>query len=915
MKKTLLFIGLAMCTSIAFAQTNNFNAKANARNAGTMSASFKAADIHPVDYKASIFAKTESGDTIKVWHFDGNDPASMPTVYGTDGRVDVGMTVNGETLEVNAQPNDAATFQYVPDTNWYHGEFFTENYGRLAGSWRAVTRTIYNNIALGHYMLASFISVTHGTGQPHCYMTFAPVARPADVPVINIAFRQVFRKFYDQSFIDYKVNGNWYAREINVDGIDAEVNEYGSLLCHYTMPLTLATQDNIEIRIRYRGGTRSNAYGYFWAIDNLAIIAGGADDWTGQSAEWVDGVYGMLPQGLNIPLTWDARVVNNGINTRTDITAVASHIYNGDTVDILEQNCGSLQAGDPTVTHPVYVNERGFINLNAADPWEAPGFLGTGLQSAYGTDSYPAGFQGRGLPSNNLGQNRVRMSVRSTGADTLYWSSIPYRVVGPVTDEDVSSVLGYRWGHDNGVIGTHSSVEYASYTYGMTDDGVYITDSGNFGTAGYMVASRFTTPANVPEGWVLKGVELITSPYFTSQELDGVAIEAVCMVDEYDFEDSTVSFVTLNTGINGYSRRFSGAELSNEMPYGYMIADENGTTPYNAATFFFPEQPELTPNTSFRVGYQMPQDGYFATAATRNTTLTSDGTYWNFDTLSQTTAGYGRNFTPNSYDIIVRDPMSEDGRVLWSGYYNSSFPMIRAIVGPREELPVWQVRPSCTDSVAMEYLNENVCGQEVEAAEGGSPAIYIFVNEENILQDGNHYVLDKLYIDGQEVIPVTEDNLDGDENFYTEGNDYVIVPQEDLPAEFQEDWPEGFVALERNYWVYTFEDIHATHEIRATVRYADHTPYYHPAAIDPVAAGVSMYLAPNPATSQVAIILKGVTGMVNCNIIDMSGRVVYNNTIDAEHAQAIDLNGVPAGAYFVRINNDSFVKVEKLIVR
>ena len=86
-------------------------------------------------------------------------------------------------------------------------------------------------------------------------------------------------------------------------------------------------------------------------------------------------------------------------------------------------------------------------------------------------------------------------------------------------------------------------------------------------------------------------------------------------------------------------------------------------------------------------------------------------------------------------------------------------------------------------------------------------------------------------------------------------------------------------------------------------------------SIDPVAANVSMRLAPNPATNAVKMNLSGVEGKVNCSIIDMSGRVIYNANVNAEVEQTIDLSGVPAGAYFVRVTNDSFSKVEKLIIK
>ena len=110
---------------------------------------------------------------------------------------------------------------------------------------------------------------------------------------------------------------------------------------------------------------------------------------------------------------------------------------------------------------------------------------------------------------------------------------------------------------------------------------------------------------------------------------------------------------------------------------------------------------------------------------------------------------------------------------------------------------------------------------------------------------------------------------------------------------------------------YSFANIQGNHEIRFAFE-QDTTPH---GGFDPVAAGVYMNLQPNPATSQVNLNIVGVTGMVNCMLIDMSGRVVYNQDINAETTQTINLNSLAKGAYFVRITNDKFSKVEKLIVR
>ena len=76
-----------------------------------------------------------------------------------------------------------------------------------------------------------------------------------------------------------------------------------------------------------------------------------------------------------------------------------------------------------------------------------------------------------------------------------------------------------------------------------------------------------------------------------------------------------------------------------------------------------------------------------------------------------------------------------------------------------------------------------------------------------------------------------------------------------------------------------------------------------------------MRLQPNPATSMVRISLKNVSGNVNMSLIDMSGRVVTTSQFNAENGTTINVSNLAKGAYFVRITNNYFTKIEKLIVR
>ncbi len=906
MKKALLFIGLAMCTSFAFAQTNNFTPNAG-KDVTKMTVSMKKADVKPADYKASIFAKP-SGDTIKVWSFTGSAD-DMPVVYGASGRVTAGMVVAGEELEVNAQTNDCATWQYVPDTNWFNGDFFNENYSYLSAGWRAVVGWMIDDLGEGQFMLMSLLDPVHGTGSPHAYMSFAPVARPTDAAVINIAFKQEFRKFYDQSFIDYKVGNNWNTREVNVEGVDAEINSWGAVNRLYTMPLELGQQDNIEIRFRYKTQNRSNAYGYFWAVDDIAIIAGGANDWVRYGQDFVDGVYGTMPQGMTIPMTWVSSVANTGANARNNITVTANHIdADGTSSPIASQACGNMAAGDASQVTNVYLNERGFINPSDAESFGSAGWFAYGT-GTYGQATIPSTYQKRGVPTTTTGVNTVQVSASSQGAEDLTWPAIGYRVVGN-TNNPINQNLerGYRWGHDNGVIasGQHAiNNNYtASYILGNTREGeeTYVTDSGNFGSAGYWVSVRYTTGSDIPtdangQPWVFRGVEIVTSSEFSAVQLDGTNIVPIALRDEYT-EDSLVSFNSVNTGVNSMVYTLSGSELENELETGYKIANEEGD--YNAVNIFFPEQPEMLPNTSFRFGYQLAQDALFAAAATTRRIVmpSDDGTGYQtvpYDSI-EALAPYANQFTPNVYDVYLSDPQGNNR--IWGGAYNTTYPMIRAIIGPKVDLPTHSLFINCNDDqVIMEYIDEDVCGQELAIAQGSAPTIYIYPGDD-------HAVLDDLFIDGERVVPATEDDVDGDPNFVTDG-DYTVDT-------IIEGYSDPWVLLQRNYWTYTFEPGDtAAHTISAT----SHQEEWQDLGVDPVAADVIMILAPNPANQQVKLALSGVSGMVNCNIIDMSGRVVYSKVINAEQSNTIDLSNVPTGAYFVRITNDSFSKVEKLIVR
>ncbi|MCR5588941.1 MAG: T9SS type A sorting domain-containing protein, partial [Bacteroidales bacterium] len=158
-------------------------------------------------------------------------------------------------------------------------------------------------------------------------------------------------------------------------------------------------------------------------------------------------------------------------------------------------------------------------------------------------------------------------------------------------------------------------------------------------------------------------------------------------------------------------------------------------------------------------------------------------------------------------------------------------------------------------------------------------------------------IIDTLVIDGHFI------DVEDEDSFY--GDDYTITAVLERLRN-----ADKVVVLERNYYIVTFSNLDKNHQ----VSFRGHE-YPYPLGIESEAVTVGLGMCPNPASNNVTLNMTGVTGMVNCSIIDMSGRVIYNRTINAENSHTIDLSNVAAGAYFVRVTNDTFSKVEKLIVR
>ena len=437
----------------------------------------------------------------------------------------------------------------------------------------------------------------------------------------------------------------------------------------------------------------------------------------------------------------------------------------------------------------------------------------------------------------------------------------------------------YRWGHDNGVL-AYMPDNYFLWGYVQIGANWYVTDDPqevNFNQPGYMIIDRFTTDANVPEGWVIRGVELVASPV-EGYHSTGSKISAVLFKDQY--EGGNVVFQSVMTGAN--IKTITDDDVNNESVIG---RESNGYLElgnYNTVIINFPEQPALQPYTSYRVGYSVEEASYFALAqeAQGRYCIASPSHPDTHDTIiyfrnSEATAKYAHHYEPNQYQIYFNDP-SYGGTGRGSGFtwdfleYN---PMIRLLVGPAQAINRFNISIECEmddDIGSVFYGDEEVCGTTINPAQGSTATIVAHANT------------------GYMALII----VDGVVHFVGDENSNIVTYYDD----------QGNVT-----YYCSFAEVSEDHTIKFI--------FMESGSIDPVASSVRMNLQPNPATSQVKLNISGVSGMVNCSLIDMSGRVVYNQNINAESAPVINLSNLAKGAYFVRITNNQFSKIEKLIVR
>lgn len=903
-----MVLGFAMCATFAFAQT----AHRSLQDAKAFAKISKSDVMRSVDYKASIFSKDGGHDTMTTITFNTAITEGILTASDRIQDTTVGtFSAHGLTGSMNRwiRYSDTADFRSRANTN-------TPGLGDPT-RWMtdhiidAMNPANIGNAADDGFVVISVQEVSTNNGCYNAYVNlpaYTMTAADADAEMIEIALTQDYRKYYDQCFVDYKIGSNWYAAEINITGIDCGVNDFCAYQPRFTLPQVLASQSTIELRLRLyaepitytSGGQEFASYGYFWAVDNVAIMKNtNAYDWSVSGVTYFDGFYGMIPEGMNIPLSFGANVQNisTGDINNAHATVYASYDDPDNFTEIATGYNNNLTHGDPSHLYHVWVDERGMVDTSMGVD-EMYYQLYSGYEhGVYGSTGIPTGFQGRSLPTDNpttAGHvNLYTVTINSAAANLTQATDTMAYTVTTETPHSNTREGGYRWARDNGAITSHATPFRYAYHNGQIDN----SDQDDHHTrGGYRVWMRYVTPSVIPTDnsgnpWVFRGVELIPSTRGVDvRENKMVGTQLVAEIYEEVGDEEGIGWQYIDAG-TGIPHVVTANDINDTL--GYILPGQN----YKAINLSFPAQVTMKPNTAYLVGYVLNADAQFMLASPsiryRDRTYT-DSLFW----LGRNADAYyygQRTMAPaNVIDIMTWDPIQ--GRWIY-GWNIDYYAMIRPIVGPARDEEYLECVFTCHDNSAAGHQSHAyietptdslVCGDVFDIVRGGAKDLLFVPTEENSVIDS--VVINNVRLtvgDGADQMAAHEYNVESGDGENVE------------------------VLLYRNYYSYTLMAIDDNVDDYSIDIYT----HWQALGIDPVAPEVSLKLAPNPATSTVKLNLTGVTGMVNCNIIDMSGRVVYEANINAEGEHIINVNNIPAGAYFVRVTNDTFSKIEKLIIK
>ena len=869
MKKTLMVLSFALCATFAFAQTNKIATPAKSGEVRAAKTVAEDVQVQKAGYTGSIFTKD---DELMLCTF-----ATEGAGY-TTGAIGENEMVNGTLVPAHGQTAFHSTWHRMPSNDTNALDAFNPNSPWGSHNYPAAY-DVWRNYICGYNGNTPFGSTTHdegimvmtmmdqisawggsgAVGNFDAYIAFTPFST-AQSPLVRVRLYQYYRCFNnDQCWIDYSTNGTtWYAVEINVRSIDVESNSSIRGWKTVTMPASIGNQANVFLRLRWScTSSAGGAYGYFWFVDDVSVIEAPDNNLVMKSNQYFEGFYQTMPQDLEVPVVWIAEFSNEGQLTQTNLTgAVYAFSADNTTAMLVASKTIASVAPDPMTTRQLIIDPLGFYDSATTSVHG----------STYNPYAYATGSIGY-LPTGNTGAHYFYTDITTDSYQPHFYENETFDTVFYNVNWNTDDHPFGVWGRDHGVVALGSAVTYGAIrTEGNTT--IVSDDPGTtqWNKAGYGVFVKYVTGDTVPidangNHWRVLGMEMVasTEPGYQSP---GTRLSPILFMDVTDSTGALTGWRGISTGASTYvvksSDVISNSVLSDslerftyELPGGYPVV-----------RIMFPNQPELIPNFCYNAGYELEEESDFTVATTPYYFYNEEGVATRFseepgmEDYAVTLGVVGRwsTFIADPFDGYVR-PLNSD-----------TYPMIRLLIGPSYYIPKVSVSLECDNPDEGNFIDGNyndLCGTVDSVPVGGSVTY--------IVMPVPGYDIDKIYRDGVEI---------------------EYEPQEDA---------DGIT-----YGYVTLENLQASCVLRCSFK-----PHV---GFDPV-ANVSMRLMPNPATSNVNVVMKGVTGTVNMALIDMSGRVVTTSQFNAENGTNINVSNLAKGAYFVRITNNKFSKIEKLIVR
>lgn len=183
------------------------------------------------------------------------------------------------------------------------------------------------------FLLANSDGEGDGNNQ-ECYAEFATPIDLSGYSNVNIVWTQYAADFFDENFVEVSTDGGttWTSFEVNAEVAPNDATDNPDYVQVNISSAVAANPSNVTIRFKYTA-----AWGYFWAIDDVAITEGvsndlGVDDvWHGDIVNAWE--YKEIPLAQAQSVVVGAASSNLGANAQTNAMYGYSIILAGDTVD------------------------------------------------------------------------------------------------------------------------------------------------------------------------------------------------------------------------------------------------------------------------------------------------------------------------------------------------------------------------------------------------------------------------------------------------------------------------------------------------------------------------------------------------------------------------------------------------------